>query len=302
MPKPSHYYKGTRLSKKQIKFQNRFVSPYGYYPWHKLAKEIINEQFDLERNPKLSMSGLESVVMDKNFLDAPVYFLTDELCKAFINTDIEKIKLTEKPKIISPYFIVMQSTNLNHINYTFVNSTEKQKDISFSYSYQDKKLQSKGKACYFNCHFNWSEYMGEKLTEKDYARVIKLDENNKEHIKMYNMVQSQMSIIINLILLCNAQPEIITEEYIPTSILQNKKSFKPNSDDKKSSITWVGKDFTQRIIKVKPKSNEIIEKKTGKPKKSHWRRGHWHTILQGPKRQQRKMKWFQPVYVIGNAA
>ena len=152
MPKPSHYYKGTRLSKKQIKFQNRFVSPYGYYPWHKLAKEIINEQFDLERNPKLSMSGLESVVMDKNFLDAPVYFLTDELCKAFINTDIEKIKLTEKPKIISPYFIVMQSTNLNHINYTFVNSTEKQKDISFSYSYQDKKLQSKGKACYFNCH------------------------------------------------------------------------------------------------------------------------------------------------------
>ena len=53
--------------------------------------------------------------------------------------------------------------------------------------------------------------------------------------------------------------------------------------------------------KVKPKSDEILEKKTGKPKKSHWRRGHWHTILQGPKRQQRKMKWFQPVYVIGNA-
>ena len=105
MPKPSHYYLGTKLSKKQIKFQTKFVSPYGYYPWHKLAKEIINEQYDLDRNPNLSFSGLESVVMDKNFLDAPVYFLTDELCKAFIKTDLDKIKLEEKPKIIAPFLL-----------------------------------------------------------------------------------------------------------------------------------------------------------------------------------------------------
>lgn len=301
MPKPSHYYQGTRLSKKQIKFQTRFVSPYGYYPWHKLAKEIINEQYDLDRNPNLSFSGLESVVMDKNFLDAPVYFLTDELCKAFIKTDLDKIKLEEKPKIIAPYFIIMQSTNLNNVNYTFVNSSEKQKDISFSFAYEDQHLRSKGKACFHNTHFNWSEFMGKKLKLKDYSKFIKLNEKDKKQMKMFNTLKNQKSIITNFILLCNAQPEIITEEYIPTSVLERKNSFKPNSEDKKSHITWVGKDFTQRIIKMKPKSNEIIEKKTGKPKKSHWRRGHWHTILQGPKRQQRKMKWFQPVYVIGNA-
>tara|TARA_B100000424_G_C22846938_1_gene451729 strand:+ start:49 stop:957 length:909 start_codon:yes stop_codon:yes gene_type:complete len=302
MPKPSHYYLGTKLSKKQIKFQTKFVSPYGYYPWHKLAKEIINEQYDLDRNPNLSFSGLESVVMDKNFLDAPVYFLTDELCKAFIKTDLDKIKLEEKPKIIAPYFIIMQSTNLNNVNYTFVNSSEKQKDISFSFAYEDKHLRSKGKACFHNTHFNWSEFMGKKLKLKDYSKFIKLNEKDKKQMKMYNTLKNQKSIITNFILLCNAQPEIITEEYIPTSVLERKNSFKPNSEDKKSHITWVGKDFTQRIIKVKPKSDEILEKKTGKPKKSHWRRGHWHTILQGPKRQQRKMKWFQPVYVIGNAA
>jgi hypothetical protein len=29
----------------------------------------------------------------------------------------------------------------------------------------------------------------------------------------------------------------------------------------------------------------------------HWRRGHWHTVLHGEKRQSRRMQWFQPVYV-----
>ena len=29
----------------------------------------------------------------------------------------------------------------------------------------------------------------------------------------------------------------------------------------------------------------------------HWRRGHWHTVLHGEKRQSSRMQWFQPVYV-----
>ena len=27
------------------------------------------------------------------------------------------------------------------------------------------------------------------------------------------------------------------------------------------------------------------------------RRGHWHTILLGKKRQKRRMQWFKPVYI-----
>jgi hypothetical protein len=32
-------------------------------------------------------------------------------------------------------------------------------------------------------------------------------------------------------------------------------------------------------------------------RRPHWRRGHRHTVLHGEKRQQRRMQWFQPVYV-----
>ena len=36
---------------------------------------------------------------------------------------------------------------------------------------------------------------------------------------------------------------------------------------------------------------------SGTPRRPHWRRGHWHTVLHGEKRQSRRMQWFQTVYV-----
>lgn len=111
-------YKGRLLSKKQIEFYNKRVSPYGYYPWRQLAKEIFAEHFDDSREDHLLLSKTPSVIANKAFLNAPVYFLTDELCKAFIKTEFTKIKIEEKPKVIAPYFILMQSTNINNINYS----------------------------------------------------------------------------------------------------------------------------------------------------------------------------------------
>ena len=83
--------------KKQIAFYQKRVSPYGYYPWKQLAKEIFAEHFDDSREDCLHLSRTPSVITNKAFLNAPVYFLTDELCNAFMKTDWNKIKLTEKP-------------------------------------------------------------------------------------------------------------------------------------------------------------------------------------------------------------
>jgi len=300
----SHFsrYKGRLLSKKQIAFYQKRVSPYGYYSWQKLAKEIFTEHFDKSRDDYLYMPNVphlktKTVIANKAFLDAPVYFLTDELCKAFMKTEWNKIKLTEKPKIIAPYFILMQSTNINNINYCFVDLTQKNVDVSMSFAYQSKTTIN-NKATYFNTVFDWDEF--KYVSNEELITNFKRDKNNEKQEKLFNTVFNQKSILVNFILLLNAQPDILTEEYIPNSTLQGRNSFKPSNQESKSPITWVGKDFTQRIIKTKPKTDEILEKNTGKPKRSHWRRGHWHTILQGPKRKQRKMKWFQPVFVVGN--
>ena len=291
-------YKGRLLSKKQIEFYNKRVSPYGYYPWRQLAKEIFAEHFDDSRKDHLLLSKTPSVIANKAFLNAPVYFLTDELCKAFMKTEFTKIKIEERPKVIAPYFILMQSTNINNINYSFIDQSEKRVDVSMSFSYQCDKTKNRG--TYFNTFFNWNEFQNSRIDSDELLTNFKIDKSNKEQTRLMNTMFNQKSILVNFILLLNNQPDILTEEYIPNSTLQGKKSFKPSNQESKSLITWIGKDFTQRIIKTKPKTDEILEKTTGRPKRSHWRRGHWHTILQGPKRKQRKMKWFQPAFIVGN--
>ena len=300
MPNLPHFsrYKGRLLSKRQIEFYQKRVSPYGYYPWKQLAKEIFAEHFDDSRKDHLLLSKTPSVIANKAFLNAPVFFLTDELCKAFIKTKFTRIKIEEKPKVIAPYFILMQSTNINNINYSFIDQSEKRVDVSMSFSYQCDKTKNRG--TYFNTFFNWNEFQNSLIDSDELLTNFKIDKSNKEQTRLMNTMFNQKSILVNFILLLNTQPDILTEEYIPNSTLQGKKSFKPSNQELKSLITWVGKDFTQRIIKTKPKTDEILEKNTGKPKRSHWRRGHWHTILQGPKRKQRKMKWFQPAFIVGN--
>ena len=114
--------------------------------------------------------------------------------------------------------------------------------------------------------------------------------------------KDQFHTVVNLLLLMNQQPDIITEEYIPSKVIDIQKKYKVQSPIKPSAISWVGKDFTRRVIKLKPKMNEkdfVISGNTRKIR-AHWRRGHWHTISQGPGRLQKKLRWFQPVFIKGH--
>ncbi len=60
---------------------------------------------------------------------------------------------------------------------------------------------------------------------------------------------------------------------------------------------WIGKDF--RLDRTPRTTSEATAAGTSSctPRRPHWRRGHWHTVLHGEKRQNRRMQWFQPVYV-----
>ena len=60
---------------------------------------------------------------------------------------------------------------------------------------------------------------------------------------------------------------------------------------------WIGKDF--RLDRTPRAASEGITAgpSSSAPRRHHWRRGHWHTVLHGEKRQSRRMPWFQSVYV-----
>ena len=261
-------------------FLYKYKSPQNFYSWQDLAREHINCKH-----------------RSKQYIyDSPAYYLKDDLCNSLINTNIDNLQLTESPNVVNPSFFLLHSNKINEIKYSFIEchkwGINDSKDMLINPKYKFDVYVNfviePNKIYYYA--FNWKNLKIFKILQ--FTEV-------EDHI-----IQDHFKTVVNLLLLMNQQPDIITEEYIPSKIVPLQKKYKVQSDIKPRAICWVGKDFTTRVVKLKPKQDEDILIVTGNKRKlrPHWRRGHWHTVLKGAKRKERKMRWYQPVFVLGNAA
>ena len=260
-------------------FLYKYKSPQNFYSWQDLAREHINCKHRSQQY----------------FFDSPAYYLKDDLCNSLINTNIDNLELTESPNIVNPSFFLLTSDKINNIKYSFIEchkwNNKDAKDMlinpKFKFDVYVNFVIEPNKIHYYA--FNWKN-----LNIIKFIQLPVADELIKEHFQT----------VVNLILLMNQQPDIITEEYIPSKIIPLQKKYKVQSEIKPRAICWVGKDFTTRVVKLKPKQDEEMLVVSGSKRKlrPHWRRGHWHTVLKGAKRKERKMRWYQPVFVLGNAA
>jgi|TARA_A100001518_G_scaffold3831_1_gene4411 hypothetical protein len=261
-------------------FLYKYKSPQNFYSWQDLAREHINCKH-----------------RSKQYIyDSPAYYLKDDLCNSLINTNIDNLQLTESPNVVNPSFFLLHSNKINEIKYSFVEchkwGINDSKDMLINPKYKFDVYVNfviePNKIYYYA--FNWKNLKVFKILQ--FTEV-------EDHI-----IQDHFKTVVNLLLLMNQQPDIITEEYIPSKIVPLQKKYKVQSDIKPRAICWVGKDFTTRVVKLKPKQDEDFLVVGGSKRKlrPHWRRGHWHTVLKGAKRKERKMRWYQPVFVLGNAA
>lgn len=261
-------------------FLYKYKSPQNFYSWQDLAREHINCKH-----------------RSKQYIyDSPAYYLKDDLCNSLINTNIDNLQLTESPNVVNPSFFLLHSNKINEIKYSFIEchkwGINDAKDMLINPKYKFDVYVNfviePNKIYYYA--FNWKNLKIFKILQ--FTEV-------EDHI-----IQDHFKTVVNLLLLMNQQPDIITEEYIPSKIVPLQKKYKVQSDIKPRAICWVGKDFTTRVVKLKPKQNEDFLVVGGSKRKlrPHWRRGHWHTVLKGAKRKERKMRWYQPVFVLGNAA
>ena len=273
-------------------FLYKYKSPQNFYSWQDLAREHINCP---HRNKQY-------------IYNSPAYYLKDDLCNSLINTNTDNLVLSERPNIVNPSFFLLHSNNINDIKYSFIechkwslkNSKLDEEPESHSqiFDVYVNFVVDESKIYYFA--FNWKNLKMPKFGDELIGNHVNRP-NTKKEVEYY---EQQFSTVVNLLLLMNQQPDIITEEYIPSKVIDIQKKIKVQSPIKPSAISWVGKDFTRRVIKIKPKMDEkdfVISGNTRKIK-PHWRRGHWHTVLKGAKRKERKMRWYQPVFVLGNAA
>ena len=106
------------------------------------------------------------------------------------------------------------------------------------------------------------------------------------------------NFVINLLCLLTHEPEIITVQKAASKYVETQsRGFNTEKVNNVPNVHWLGEHFTTRVVDSTPKEGEP---QGCSPKKSHWRRGHWHTILQGPGRKQRTMKWFKPTFIRGH--
>ena len=104
--------------------------------------------------------------------------------------------------------------------------------------------------------------------------------------------------VMNLLCLMTQEPEIISVQSPPSKYTStSNKGFSSEKINNVPNVHWLGEHFTTRVVDSKTKEGEP---QGCSPKKSHWRRGHWHTILQGPGRTQKAMRWFKPTFIRGH--
>ena len=236
------YIQGLSTTEKAFYF--KYVSPIGYYSWHKVASNYIEKCKNSSQEKRFKI------------FSSPAYYLTDELATAFINTPVKNLKLDEEPKIVNNSFFVFQSTSLNNVQFVFVDCVYEK---GFIYLHISNSMNYGG----FTGHsvkFAWNDLANFKKTRGS--------EKTKE------LVENQFNIIVNMILLMNQQPDIEVEYMPPSITVPVQRGFSKPEVFKPRPITWVGKEFSKRIVKIYPKTDDLLPKQAGVPKRSHWRRGH----------------------------
>ena len=101
--------------------------------------------------------------------------------------------------------------------------------------------------------------------------------------------QKIIKIAVNSLLVHLYEPELITTDPKPVTkgIGFSAKSKAPLSP------TWIGKAFRNTSERHRSKTEDSARGNV----RSHWRRGHWHSVCVGPKKSERRVQWFKPVYV-----
>lgn len=96
-------------------------------------------------------------------------------------------------------------------------------------------------------------------------------------------------IAVNSLLVHLYEPELITADPKPATKgigFSGKKRIP-------LSPTWIGKTFRNAGERHRSKAEDSTRGNV----RSHWRRGHWHSVCVGPKKSERRVQWFKPIYV-----
>ena len=309
-----------------ISYFNKSISPYGYPNYqkicHKEAVTIATAYFCFNKlnKVKASLRSGELLVripcFDQNVLTMPVLYITDSLGEALFQTKPpDEIEVDKK---FYNAFLVIFSNKFNKINWVFINCDTESSKLKYKFSYNYKGIE-----------ITWDDDVGLAGAKVDrdardlqwkynYQRINWLacgliNDSGKSEPELWDEIEDEANkckeigkwlsrdvygFVCNLLFLSQQQPEILTVEDSGSKYADaDSRGFKSTKMNKQPRVHWLGENFTTRTVRS---TKGEVERQVGSPKRSHWRKGHWHTVLQGPGRKQKQMKWFQPIFIRGN--
>lgn len=266
-----------------------YKTPFNYIEWSDIFK-ITKPAFELANKLRKEYSTTKDIekfddqrksaciVAETLWNFVPPICIHENIIPALMQTDVKPM---EDPEYALPYFLFLLPKNFKSI----CNLPEQAGfDLNFKAAFvaclPDQILVaylSKTTACYGS--YQWS------------------DPFNKDDVECKTEDFILEKFMKNLILTLTYESKYVTEESMKP--FTKGKGFNSKDTAKPFQVRWLGKNYNQvkRVVADKQDQDLINGKRIVR---SHWRRGHWHTVCCGPKHKQRKQQWFKPVFV--NAA
>lgn len=295
-----------RLAKKSELYNNlrdKYQSPDGYDNWNKVLlsfaafgepeyKEVLKQAHEQDAGGPIC-AGMGAIVAAK--LDAPAVYLTAELTEALARTDTT---VENPPELVLPCFFIClpkgiiyapQGASVTSIlvytsnpvgdlipefmdvakQSTIRETVEKTKDLLY--------IAVRAGNDVFSAITGWNYEPGDQVD-----------------VHSAGVISDVERIVKNVILIYNYQKNLITT--VRPAVTGT--GFGKRQDRAVRSplpTTILGQNFLVR--RPQAVSHSGSSPTTTTTKRPHWRKGHWHTTVCGAGRKERRVKWFQPVYV-----
>jgi len=306
------------------KLADKYQSPRGYTPWnHMLQKfglagdphnlrRIVNTLGINEDTSNIIQCGVGAVCAA--MLDAPAIYVDSALMEALLYTEVSAM---EPPKLVLPSFFICLPFNtlfdeegdaitgllvvVHNIYLRFAVAMSDMPDNRKSKALEQALLDKNennlhvfaytSKNAVISVTHGWdvSTVAAEDTSPIAYSSLL---DHPFDEEAFKDVSSTIMRIVKNVILIYNYQKDCVGELPVKVSGSGFVKRKKHNKRDP-LPVTLLGKNFILRkeSAKTHPRPAQ------GGTVRPHWRKGHWHTVLTGVGRKERKFRWFQPVYV-----
>jgi len=271
----------------------RHRSPHGYANWedhvalcHTLAVHIAAKNLGAETpetyGDALSLLFFASIAT----AEAPPRFLDQQLAESLHHTDLAALE--EAPPMALPAFRLFLPKGLARIDTgTGLDVALVLDRRTMASALHEGDSKGPGLAILFPIATGETYFIDFLWSDPSSSRLCAGDPWSKPLTKAARLCAHAVLVMAYM-------PELISAD--PSPRISGGRGFGKATDlPPPAAPVWIGRDFQRRV--QTPPNRRPRQKLPGRPRRAHWRQGHWRSVACGPRRQKRRLCWIQPVFV-----